>query len=73
MRGRQFLTRGRAVLEIVEVSSLSETSRNLGQCQAAVARATSIFGRIDVLFCCSSEGAGSLRKAPNQASMLTLR
>lgn len=28
----------------------------MGQCQAAVAEAVSTFGRLDVLFCCSSEG-----------------
>ncbi|KAI9711178.1 MAG: hypothetical protein M1820_002165 [Bogoriella megaspora] len=29
--------------------------RNMGQCQAAVAEAVEVFGRIDILLCCTSE------------------
>lgn len=32
------------------------TCRNMGHCQAAVAEAVEVFGRLDILFCCSSEG-----------------
>ena len=28
----------------------------MGQCGAAVAEAVSVFGRIDILLCCTSEG-----------------
>ena len=28
----------------------------MGQCQAAVAEAVEVFGKLDVLLCCSSEG-----------------
>lgn len=28
----------------------------MGQCQAAVAEAVEVFGRVDILFCCTSEG-----------------
>lgn len=30
--------------------------RNIALCQAAVAEAIEIFGRLDMLFCCDSEG-----------------
>ena len=32
--------------------------RNISLCQAAVAQAVEAFGRVDILFCCASEGAG---------------
>lgn len=28
----------------------------MGQCQAAVAEAVEVFGKVDILFCCTSEG-----------------
>ena len=28
----------------------------MGKCQAAVAEAVEAFGRVDILFCCTSEG-----------------
>jgi NAD(P)-dependent dehydrogenase (short-subunit alcohol dehydrogenase family) len=28
----------------------------MGQCQAAIAQAVEVFGRIDILLCCTSEG-----------------
>ena len=28
----------------------------MGECQAAVAEAVSVFGGLDILFCCGSEG-----------------
>jgi NAD(P)-dependent dehydrogenase (short-subunit alcohol dehydrogenase family) len=31
----------------------------MGQCQAAVAEAVEVFGRVDILFCCTSEGPSS--------------
>jgi NAD(P)-dependent dehydrogenase (short-subunit alcohol dehydrogenase family) len=34
--------------------------RIMGQCGAAVAEAVEIFGRIDILLCCTSEGSISL-------------
>ena len=32
--------------------------RVMGQCQAAVAEAVEVFGNLDILLCCSSEGWG---------------
>lgn len=29
----------------------------MGQCQAAVAEAVEVFGKLDILLCCSSEGS----------------
>lgn len=29
--------------------------RTMGQCQAAIAQAVEAFGKLDILFCCSSE------------------
>lgn len=34
--------------------------RNIALCQAAVAEAVEIFGRLDMLFCCDSEGGLNL-------------
>lgn len=28
----------------------------MGLCQAAIAEAVEVFGRVDILFCCTSEG-----------------
>lgn len=36
--------------------TLTSKSRVIGQCQAAVAEAVAAFGKIDILFCCTSEG-----------------
>lgn len=36
--------------------TLDSFYRMIGQCQAAIAEAVTVFGRIDVLFCCSSQG-----------------
>lgn len=33
----------------------------MGKCQAAVAEAAEAFGRVDILFCCTSEGNISYR------------
>ena len=30
--------------------------RNMGECQAAVAEAVEVFGGLDILLCCTSEG-----------------
>ena len=30
--------------------------RNMGECQAAVAEAVELFGGLDILLCCTSEG-----------------
>ena len=38
--------------------------RIIGECQAAVAEAVSVFGKIDVLFCCSSEGSSLTARFP---------
>lgn len=32
----------------------------MGQCQAAIAEAVQVFGKLDILFCCSSEGKAGL-------------
>lgn len=32
------------------------THRNMALCQAAVAEAVHVFGKVDILFCCASEG-----------------
>ena len=37
-------------------NTICDTCRLMGQCQAAVAEAISVFGGLDVLFCCASEG-----------------
>lgn len=49
--------------------------RVMGQCGAAVAEAVQVFGRIDILLCCKSEGSTSLpslARAPAWVAMLTL-
>lgn len=40
----------------MEMGHADGGNRNMGQCQAAVAEAVEVFGRLDILFCCSSEG-----------------
>ena len=35
---------------------------NVGQCQAAVAKAVESFGKIDVLFCCASQGKKTMKR-----------
>ena len=47
--------RERLSIRTIQLTRLT-ACRIIGQCQAAVAEAVSAFGRIDVLFCCSSEG-----------------
>ena len=40
-------------------------TRIVGQCQAAVAEAVEAFGRLDILFCCESEGLWSAASLGN--------
>ena len=39
------------------IRSIRCDGRNMGQCEAAVAEAKEHFGRVDILLCCTSEGA----------------
>jgi NAD(P)-dependent dehydrogenase (short-subunit alcohol dehydrogenase family) len=41
--------------------------RIMGQCGAAVAEAVEVFGRIDILLCCTSEGIVYISLVCNQA------
>ena len=35
---------------------------SVGQCQAAVAKAVESFGKVDVLFCCASQGKKRMKR-----------
>ena len=35
---------------------LMNLHRSVGQCQAAIAEAVEAYGKVDILFCCASEG-----------------
>ena len=39
------------------IRSIRCDGRNMSQCEAAVAEAKEHFGRVDILLCCTSEGA----------------
>ncbi|KAL9118799.1 MAG: hypothetical protein Q9187_004650 [Circinaria calcarea] len=48
-------------------------SRNIGQCQAAVAEAVQFMGKIDILFCCTSEAIiGTVEELAASPQTLTL-
>ncbi|MCJ1401382.1 hypothetical protein MMC11_004594 [Xylographa trunciseda] len=50
-----------------------ETGRIIGQCQAAIAEAVDTFGKIDILFCCSSEAViGTVEELAASPRTLTL-
>lgn len=54
------------------IRSIRCDGRVMGQCSAAVAEAKHVFGRIDILLCCTSEGMQSLLHAqPNCAYVPT--
>ena len=38
------------------MADLWDGYRNMGECQAAVAEAVELFGGLDILLCCTSEG-----------------
>lgn len=38
------------------IRSIRCDGRNMSQCSAAMAEAKDVFGRIDILLCCTSEG-----------------
>ena len=57
-----------SVLEVNQVLIVSEADRVrriIGLCQAAVAEAVEAYGKIDILFCCTSEGKPVLRHIPS--------
>lgn len=38
------------------MADMRRMCRNMGECQAAVAEAVELFGGLDILLCCTSEG-----------------
>ncbi|KAA6409335.1 MAG: hypothetical protein FRX48_06888 [Lasallia pustulata] len=55
-------------LRVVELDG-----RTMGKCQAAVAEAAEAFGRVDILFCCTSEAViGTVEELAASPSTLTL-